>query len=102
MKLAMVVGLGPGHIVSDGDSSLPKKEGAQPPFSAHVYCGQMAGWVKLPLGIEVGLGPGDIVLDGDPAPPKRAQPPIFGSCSTVAKWLDASGGTWYGGRPWHR
>jgi len=26
----------------------------------------MAGWIKLPLGMEVGLGPGDFVLDGDP------------------------------------
>ena len=44
-KLGMQVGLGPGHIVLDGDlASLPKK-GAEPPpqFSAHVYCGQTAG-----------------------------------------------------------
>ena len=32
-----------------------------------VYCGQTAGWIKMPLGSEVGLGPGHIVLDGDPA-----------------------------------
>jgi len=32
-----------------------------------VYCGQTAGWIKMPLGAEVGLGPGHIVLDGDPA-----------------------------------
>jgi len=36
---------------------------------AHVYCGQMAGWIKMPLRMEVGLGPGHVVLDGDPAPP---------------------------------
>jgi len=48
---------------------LPKK-GAEPPqFSAHVCCGQTAGWIKMPLGMKVGLGPGDVVLDGDPAPP---------------------------------
>ena len=29
------------------------------------YCGQMVGWIKMPLCTEVGLGPGDIVLDGD-------------------------------------
>ena len=48
--------------------SLPKK-GAEPPpqFSAHVYCGQTAGWIKVALGMEVGLGPGHIVLDGDTA-----------------------------------
>jgi len=31
---------------------------------AHVYCGQTAGWMKTPLGIEVDLGPGHIVLNG--------------------------------------
>jgi len=43
-----------------------------------VYCGQMVGWIKMPLGTEVGLGPGDIVLDGDSAPPWKGaqQPPL--------------------------
>jgi len=37
-----------------------------------VYCGQMVGWIKMPLSTEVGLSPGDIVLDGDPsAPPQK-------------------------------
>jgi len=36
---------------------------------AHVYCGQMAGWMKRPLGTEVDLGSGHIVLDGVPASP---------------------------------
>ena len=36
---------------------LPKKEAEPPPqFSAHVYCGQTAGWIKIALGMEVGLG----------------------------------------------
>jgi len=49
-----------------------KKEHSSPQFSAHVYCGQMAGWIKMKLGLEVGLDPGHIVLDRDPAPfPKR-------------------------------
>jgi len=69
MKLGTQVGLGPGHIVLDGD---PAPQGAQPQFSAHVRCGQTTGWINMPLGIEVGLGPGDFLLDGDPAPPKRA------------------------------
>jgi len=40
----------------------------------------MAGWIKIPLGMEVGLGPGHIVLDGTqlPLPKKGAEPPIFG------------------------
>ena len=32
-----------------------------------VYCGQMVGWIQMPLGTEVDLGPGHIALDGDPA-----------------------------------
>jgi len=31
-----------------------------------VYCGQTAGWIKMPLGTEVGHGPGHVVLDEDP------------------------------------
>jgi len=51
----------------------PSLKGAHSPqFSLHVYCGQTAGWMKMPLGTEVDLGPGYIVLDGDLAPsPKR-------------------------------
>jgi len=47
---------------------LPAPKGAQPPFTAHVCCGQTAGWIKMPVGTEVGLGPGDIVLDRDNGP----------------------------------
>jgi len=36
---------------------------------AHLYCGETAACIKMPLGMELGLGPGDFVLDGDPAPP---------------------------------
>jgi len=60
----------------------PQRRGGGPQFLAHVYCGQMAAWIKMPLGTEVGLRPDGIVLDGDPAPlPKKvAEPssPIFG------------------------
>ena len=66
-SLGMEVGLGPGDFVLDGDPDpLPKK--GSPKFSAHVYCGQTAGWMNLVLGIEVGFSPGDFVLDGDPVP----------------------------------
>ena len=34
-----------------------------------MYCGQMAGQIKMELGMQVGLGPGHILLDGDPASP---------------------------------
>ena len=46
----------------------------------------MAGWIKMPLGMEVGLGPGDIVLDGDRAPPTEivTAAPTFWPMSIVA------------------
>jgi len=49
---------------------LPKK-GTEflPKFSALLYCGQTARWIKMALGMEVGLSPGNFVLDGDPALP---------------------------------
>ena len=74
MKLGMQVGLGPGHIVLDGDPAPPSPKGHSPQCSAHTCCGQMAGWIKMPLGVEAGLSPGYFVLDGDPSPPspKRA------------------------------
>ena len=71
MKLGKQVGLGPGHIVLDGDPAPLPKKGGSPQFYAHVYCGQTAGWITMPLGTAVGLGPGDIVLGGDPAPPPK-------------------------------
>jgi len=49
-----------------------------------VYCGQTAGWIKMPHGMEVGLGPGGIVFDGDPAFPRKG-PPTFRPVSIVAK-----------------
>ena len=60
----------PDDIVLDGDPAplSPKGRGAPSQFSAHVYCGQTAGWIKMALGMEVGLRPGHIALDGDPAP----------------------------------
>ena len=67
------VGLSPGNFVLDRDTApFPKGGGARGQFSAHVYCGQTAGWIKMALGMEVGLGPVHIVLDGETAPlPKR-------------------------------
>jgi len=67
----MEVGLGPSHIVLDGDPAPFSKRVTAPPILAHVCCGQTAGWIKLPLDTELGLGPGDIVLDGDPASPSQ-------------------------------
>ena len=82
---------------------IPIPKGTASQFSAHVYCGQTAVSIRIPLGTEVGLILGDIVLDGDPAPlpEKRAQPPqpVFGRCQL---WLNSWMGqdaTWYGGKP---
>ena len=62
-----------------------------PHFLAHVYCGQTAGWIKMPLGMEVDLSSGHTVLDGDPASPKGTQqPPSFRPMSIVAKRLPIS------------
>ena len=56
MPLGMEVGLGPGHIVLDVDPApLPQKGQSVPQFTAHVSCGQNAGWIKMKLGMEVGL-----------------------------------------------
>ena len=53
-----------------------QKVGVAPQFSAHICSGEIAGWIKMPLGMGVGLGPGDFVLDKDPAPlPKRGVEP---------------------------
>ena len=89
MKFGLQVGLGPGHIVLDGDpASPPLKGGRAPQFSTHICCGQTARWMKMPLGMEVGLSPGHIVLDGDLAAPPRqghSSSPTFRPMSVVAR-----------------
>jgi len=78
---------------------LPKGGGAEPPkFSVHVYyCGQTAGCIKMPLGMEVGLISGDFVLDGHPARiPKKWRSPQFSAhiyCGQTAEWIKISIGT---------
>jgi len=70
MPLGLELGLGPGHIVLDGEPAPPPKKGhSSPHFLAPVYCGQTAGRIKVPLGTEVDLCPGHIVLGQDPASP---------------------------------
>jgi len=82
IPLGTEVGLGPGDIVLIEDSA-----GIAPPhFSAHVYCGELTGWIKMPLDTEVDLGQGHIVFDGAQLPSrKRAQQPRLRSTSIVAK-----------------
>jgi len=81
------------HCARWGHSSPPQKGGRTPHFSAHLYCGQAAGCIKMPLGMNVGLSPGDfVVVDGDPDPyPKRSgAPPNFRQTSIVVKRLHGS------------
>ena len=51
-------GLGSGDNLLDRDPASLRKKGHSPQFSAHVYCGQTAGWIKMPFGTEAGLGRG--------------------------------------------
>jgi len=79
---------------------LKRARAPLPEFSAHDYCGQTAGWIRMPLDMEVCLGLGHNVLDGDPAPHKRGTaPPLFGPCLLWPNgWIDQDA-TWYQGRP---
>jgi len=68
----------------------------------------MAGWIKMPLGMELGLGLGDFVLDEDPAlpSPKRGRSPQFWAyvyCSQRAGWIKMALGmkVGLGHRPGH-
>jgi len=69
MKLGVRVGLGPGHIVLDGDPATRPPKGHSPAiFGPYLLrpngcMDQDATWYGARP------GPGDFVLDGDPAPP---------------------------------
>ena len=101
MPLGTEVGIGPDDNVLDGDpaSPSPKGGGAPPQFSAHFYCGQTAGFIKMPLGMEVGLSQGDFGLDWGGGGWGQS-PPIFGPWLLWPNgWMDQDD-TWHGGRPW--
>jgi len=84
--------------------SSPKRGRAPAQFSAHVYCGQTAEWIKMALDMEVGRGPGHIVLDGEPSPllQKGQSPPPNFPPIIVAKRLDESWWHLHGGGPWSK
>ena len=83
MSLGMEVGLGPSHIVLDGDPALLPQKGDRPPIfgpfllSPNGWMDQDDTWYG-----GIGLSPDDFVLDGNPASPplKGRSPPIFGQC----------------------
>jgi len=70
---------------------LPQRGTAPAKFSADICCGQMAAWIKMPLGMELGLSPGDFVLNWRPRSAlhkKGAEPlPNFPPISVVTKRL---------------
>ena len=79
------------HYVRWGPSSTTQKGHIRPQFLAHVYCGEMAGWInliKMSLCTEVGLShAGHIVRWGPSCSiPKVAEPlPTFRPVPIVAK-----------------
>jgi len=57
------------------------------------YCGQMVGWIKMPLGTEVGLDPDNTVRWGPSSPSRKGaqhSPSNFRLMSIVAKWSHIS------------
>ena len=77
------------HCVRWDPAHLPQS--AQPhQFSAPICCGQMAGWIKMPLGMKTGLDLSDIVRWGPTSSKKRQSPPQFSAVSIVPKRLDGS------------
>jgi len=83
IKLGMQVGLGPGHIVSDGD-----RKGHNPPIFG-LYLLWPNGWMDQDATWSGGRPrPSNIVLDENPAPPypKREQRPQFSALFLL--WLN--------------
>jgi len=75
-----------------GPTTLPKR-GAEPfpQFSAHFYCGQTVGCIKMPLGMELSISPEDFVLDGNPPLPENgAESPQFLADVYCAQRLEGS------------
>ena len=66
------------HCVRWGPSS-PSKGGTASPSFWPIYCGQTAGWIKMPFGREVGLDPArqHCVRWGPSPPPQKGTAPQF-------------------------
>ena len=96
MLLGMELGLGPGHIVLDGDLASPLQRGTAPNFRP---ISVVAKWLD---GLRC---PGDFVLDGDPAPPPpKGHSPQFSAhicCGQMAAWIKMSHGVELGFGPGH-
>jgi len=95
-KLGMQVGLGPGHIVLDGDPPpRPQRGTTCPQFSAHICCGQVAAWINQdatwyggrprPNRLCVRWGPRSLAQKGaEPHPPKFSAD-VY--CRQTAGWI---------------
>ena len=102
MPLGVEVGLGPGHIVLDAYPAppqpfpFPAPKRGHPQFLANACCGETAGWINMPLGMEVDLAPRQSVLYGDPAPPIVTTLPQFSAhvrYGRTAGWIKMLLGT---------
>jgi len=95
-KLVMQVDLGPGHTVLDGDPASPPQKGgrAPPQFSAHFYCDQTVGRIKIQDATWYGGRPQPrrLCVRWRPIPhsPKRGRSPNFRHMSIVAKRIHVS------------
>ena len=82
----------------------PEKGKELPQFLVHVYCGQTAGCIKMPFGMDVGLSLGDFVVRWRLSlPPQKwggAPPPNFRPMFIEAKRRDGSRWHLAWGRPW--
>ena len=71
----------------------PTKGQSSLQFLAHFSCGQTAGCIKMPLGMEVGLSPGDCVRWGPSYPQKKSTPTptqflAHVYCGQTAGWMN--------------
>jgi len=86
-----------GAFVLDRDPAPFLKRRWSPQFSARLYCGQTAAWIKMPL-TDVGLGLRNIVFDVDPVTPEKGHIhsyPILAHVyfGEMAGWMKTSLGT---------
>jgi len=91
MPLGIEVGLGPGHVVLDGDPApSPPKSGISPQFSAHVYCDETTEWIKVPPKRHcVRWGPSSPLPEIGQTPKSAAH--VY--CGQAAAWIKMQLGT---------
>jgi len=84
VKLGIQVGLGPGHIVLDGDTAPPKK-GTHPRFWLMFIAVKQLDGSRCQA-----LAQATLCCMGTQLPPKRGTAPKFQPMSIVAKWSPIS------------